>query len=127
MKRLFSIFALLLVFCAPAFALSDAEYLKWKKNSREFREADKSMSESYNSCKKILPSSDFKAIHDEQIEWIKLGRDERAKEIMDDKGCSCLEAYTKATEERDHELYHNIQMYELWYTQTYGDLPPSMK
>ena len=85
------------------------------------------MSESYKSCKKILPSSDFKAIHEEQNEWVKSGRDERAKEIMDDEGCSRLEAYIKATEERDHELYHNIQMYELWYTQKYGDLPPTMK
>ncbi|MBQ7593907.1 MAG: hypothetical protein IJU48_06090 [Synergistaceae bacterium] len=127
MKRLLSVFALLLVMYVPAFALSDAEYLKWKETSSEFREADQSMSESYSSCKKVLPSSEFKGIREEQLEWIKSGRDERAQEIIDEEDCSRLEAYIKATEERDHELYHYIQMYEMWYTQKYGDLPPTMK
>lgn len=127
MKRLFSILVFLFLFCVPAFALSDAEYLKWKKNSAEFREADELMSESYNSCKQILPKSKFKVIQQEQREWIKSGRDERAEEIMENEGCSRLEAYIKATEERDDDLYHHIQMYELWYTQKYGRLPPGME
>lgn len=127
MKRFISTLALIMVLCVPAFALSDAEYLKWRKTSAEFREADDSMSDSYNSCKKVLPSSDFDGICDEQREWIKSGRDERAEEIMKEEDCSRLEAYIKATEERDHELYHNIQMYEMWYVEKYGDLPPAMK
>ena len=127
MKRLLSVLGLLLVLSVPAFALSDAEYLKWKKNSAEFREADKNMSESYISCKNILPRSDFETVQREQREWIRSGRDERAEEIMEDEGCSRLEAYIKATDEREYDLYHHIQMYELWYTQEYGRLPPSME
>ena len=108
MKRFISTLALIMVLCVPAFALSDAKYLEWKKTSAEFRDADESMLDSYNSCESVLPSSDFKEIREEQREWIKSGRDERAEEIMKEEDFSRLEAYIKATEERDHELYHNI-------------------
>ena len=37
MKRLILALALITVLSVPTFALSDAEYLKWKKNSKEFR------------------------------------------------------------------------------------------
>lgn len=126
MKRLFSVLTLLFMLYVPAYALSDAQYLEWKKSSAEFREADEEMTDSYKSCKNILPESDFNEIRDEQREWIKSGRDERAREIIDNEGCSPLEAYIKATKERDYELYHYIQTYELWYTNKYGELPPGM-
>ena len=37
MKRLVSIVAVVLVFAVPAFALSDAEYLRMKKSSADFK------------------------------------------------------------------------------------------
>jgi len=51
MKRFISIVALVLVFAVPAFALSDAEYLRMKKSSTDFAEADKFLSDAYKNVK----------------------------------------------------------------------------
>lgn len=110
MKRLMSIVAVVLVFTVPAFALSDAEYLRMKKSSADFAEADKFLSDAYNNVKNAMPRSEFASIKEEQREWIKSGRDEAARALMNE-GYSKIEAYTKATEERGEELYHIFQMY----------------
>ncbi len=110
MKRLMSIVAVVLVFTVPAFALSDAEYLRMKRSSAEFAAADKFLSEAYNNVKNVMSRSEFASVKEEQREWIKRGRDEAARAFMDD-GYSRIEAYTKATEERGEELYHIFQMY----------------
>ena len=110
MKRLLSIVAVVLVFAVPAFALSDAEYLRMKKSSADFAEADEFLSDAYNNVKSVMSRSEFASIKEEQREWIKSGRDEAARAFMDE-GYSKVEAYTKATEERAEELYHIFQMY----------------
>ena len=112
MKRLFLIFTLIFVFCVPAFALSDAEYLRMKKSSAAFAEADEFLSDAYNNVKSVVPGSVFKEIREEQREWIRVGRDEAAREYMND-GYSKIKAYTKATDDRAEELYHIFQMYML--------------
>ena len=110
MKRLMSIIAVVLVFAVPAFALSDAEYLRMKKSSANFAEADEFLSDAYNNVKSVMSRSEFASIKEEQREWIKSGRDEAARAFMNE-GYSKMEAYTKATEERAEELYHIFQMY----------------
>ena len=110
MKRFMSIIAVVLVFAVPAFALSDAEYLRMKKSSADFAEADEFLSDAYNNVKSVMPRSEFASIKEEQREWIKSGRDEAARAFMRE-GYSKVDAYTKATEERAEELYHMFQMY----------------
>ncbi|MBR1486872.1 MAG: hypothetical protein IJ597_06420, partial [Synergistaceae bacterium] len=60
MKRLISLAALILILTAPAFALSDSEYLEMKKTNKAFAEADKSLTEAYSKAKGTMPNSDFK-------------------------------------------------------------------
>lgn len=98
MRRLFTVIAVLLIISAPAFALSDAEYLRMKKNP-EFAEADSELTEAYNEAKEILDKSEFAAFRQDQRDWIAKQRDVRAKTFMED-GYSRGEAYTKATLER---------------------------
>ena len=105
MKHLMSIVAVVLVFTVPAFALSDAEYLRMKKSSADFAEADKFLSDAYNNVKNVMPRSEFASIKEEQREWIKSGRDEAAQDFIDD-GMTRTEAYTKVTEMRAYDLHH---------------------
>ena len=105
MKRILSAAILTLILAGSAFGLSDKEYKQMMKSSKAFREADKFMNECYKECKQTLPSSDFKTVQAEQLEWIKSGRDEEAKSFIDD-GMKRADAYAKVTEMRAHELHH---------------------
>ena len=98
MRRLFMVIAVLLVISAPAFALSDAEYLRMKKDP-EFSAADRELTEAYNEAKEILDKSEFAEFRRDQRDWIAKQRDVRAKTFMEN-GYSRVEAYTKATLER---------------------------
>ena len=69
MRRLLMVITVLLVISAPAFALSDAEYLRMKKNP-EFAAADRELTEAYNEAKKVLDKSEFAAFRQDQREWI---------------------------------------------------------
>ncbi len=110
MKRILSALLLVVVLAGSAFGLSDKEYLKMKKNSRAFREADAFLTECYNECKDTLPYSEFKKVQQEQREWLKSERDELARDFMDD-GYSRTEAYTKVTEMRADDLHQICVMY----------------
>jgi uncharacterized protein YecT (DUF1311 family) len=102
MKKKFGVFmavALVLLFAASAFALSDAEYLKMKKNSPAFARADKALGQAWKEVQKVLSKSDFNRLKNEQKKWIAKGRDDEAEAFMDD-GMSRVEAYTAATEHR---------------------------
>ena len=86
------------MFAVSALALSDAEYLKMKKSSADFAEADKFLSDAYNNVKNVMPHSEFANIKEEQRKQISSGRDEAALALIEE-GSSKIEAYTKATEE----------------------------
>ena len=98
MKRLIAVIAIILVFAVPAFALSDAEYLKMKKDPK-FAAADKELTRAYNEAKKSMTKEDFAEFKKDQRQWIARDRDVRAKTFMED-GYSKVEAYTEATLER---------------------------
>ena len=59
MKRLLFVLTLMLVLSAPAFALSDAEYLRMKKSSKFFADADMFSSDAYGNVKDVMPRSEF--------------------------------------------------------------------
>ncbi|MBR0316281.1 MAG: DUF1311 domain-containing protein [Synergistaceae bacterium] len=103
MKRLSAVFMFLLLTVSTAFALSDAEYNKMKKNSKEFARADKNLTQVWNRLRKQLPAKDFEKLKKSQRSWIKSGRDENAKEYINE-GYSRVEAYTIATKDRVIEL-----------------------
>ncbi|MBQ3763781.1 MAG: DUF1311 domain-containing protein [Synergistaceae bacterium] len=103
MKRLISVFILMFLIALPAFALSDAEYLKMRKSSSDFARADKRLNQVWSSLKKSLPKTVFSVLERSQAEWVKTGRDDEASAYMDD-GYSRMEAYTMATNARADDL-----------------------
>ena len=102
MKRVI-IAVLLLVLAVPAFALSDSEYLRMKKNNADFARADRRLTQVWRDLKVSLPRSVFAELQDLQNDWIFGGRDEAAERYMDE-GYSRAEAYTMATSDRADEL-----------------------
>ena len=110
MKRIISAAVLTLILAGAAFGLSDKEYIRMKKSSRAFREADEFMTECYEECKDTLPYSQFREVQKEQREWIKSGRDEEAQIFIED-GMTRIEAYTKVTDMRADTLHHYCVIY----------------
>ena len=111
MKKFLSILALLIFISAPAFALSDAEYLKMKRNNQSFARADRKLTNTWNKLKKSLPEDAFEQLQKNQREWIKKGRDDDAKKYIKE-GYSRTEAYTFATNDRANKLPDIAAMYE---------------
>lgn len=103
MKKLFASIALLLVMAGSAFALSDAEYLRMKKNNADFARADKRLTQVWNKLKASLSRRAFSELQDLQKDWIAYGRDEEAENLMRE-GYSRAEAYTMATSDRADDL-----------------------
>ncbi len=99
MKRFVYALALIFLLTAPAFALSDEEYLKMRKSNSDFARADKKLSQVYSRLKSKLPKRVFAELQKSQREWVSSGRDEAAAALMND-GYSRLEAYTIATNDR---------------------------
>ena len=99
MKRIIAVFALVLLTVGSAFALSDAEYLRMRKNSVAFARADKTLSNVWTNLKKSLPKNLFAELQKNQREWIASGRDDAASNYME-QGYSRVEAYTMATNDR---------------------------
>jgi len=103
MKKFLSVLALLILISAPAFALSDAEYLKMKRNNQSFARADRKLTNTWNKLKKSLPDYVFEELQKDQRQWIKKGRDDAAKSYIKE-GYSRVEAYTLATNDRANKL-----------------------
>lgn len=102
MKKIISVLALIVLMAAPALALSDAEYLKMKKN-QSFARADRKLTNTWNRLKKTLPEFVFQELQKNQRAWIKNGRDNDAKQYIKE-GYSRVEAYTMATNDRANNL-----------------------
>ena len=103
MKRFVSALMLALLLCAPAYSLSDSEYLRMRKSSADFARADKRLNQVWARLKKSLPKNVFTQLDKLQREWIKSGRDDDAAALMDE-GYSRVEAYTMATNDRADSL-----------------------
>ncbi|MBQ3455113.1 MAG: hypothetical protein IJG36_01630 [Synergistaceae bacterium] len=103
MKRLLSAVLLTLILAGSAFGLSDREYLKMKRSSKEFARADRNLTRVWNRLEDRMPGWAFKILRDEQRDWINGWRDEDARMYME-KGYSRVEAYTMATDDRAEYL-----------------------
>ena len=103
MKRFFAALLMMMMMISPAMALSDAEYIRMRKSSADFRAADKRLNQVWAGLKKSLPKKIFSRLDKLQREWIKSGRDEEAEALMND-GYSRMEAYTMATNDRADSL-----------------------
>ena len=95
MKRFLSAVLLTLILAGSAFGLSDREYLKMKRNSRDFARADRRLTQVWKRLQDRMPGWAFKILREEQREWIDGWRDEDARMYME-KGYSRIEAYTMA-------------------------------
>ena len=132
MKKFFSVLALLILVAAPAvglrpaFALSDAEYLKMKRNSQSFARADRKLTNTWNKLKKSLSEDAFEDLKKNQREWIQKGRDDDAKKYIKE-GYSRTEAYTFATNDRANKLPDIAAMYEEDDIQTEPGFPLNSK
>ena len=103
MKKTFAVIALVLLTACSAFALSDAEYLRMKRNSVAFSRADRKLSQVWGQLRKSLPKHVFYQLQEYQREWIASGRDIEAQGFIDE-GYSRIEAYTMATNDRAEAL-----------------------
>ena len=112
MKRLISVLTLIFLLAAPAFALSDSEYLKMKRNNRDFARADRALTRVWKNLKEELDPEAFDLLQKNQREWIKTGRDNQAKAYIKE-GYSRVEAYTMATNDRDKALPELAEDYRL--------------
>lgn len=109
-RRLISVLAVMLVISVPAFALTDSEYLKMKKDP-EFAAADRELTRAYNEAKRVMSKSEFDGFRKDQRQWIAKQRDVRANTFMED-GYSRVEAYTKATRERAEGILARVHIIE---------------
>lgn len=84
MKNL--VFALLatVLFCAPAYAMSEAAFQKLYNSSPVLQKADKQLNRTWKEVSKSVPKRNMKYLKEAQREWIKYGRDEIAQEYMDE-------------------------------------------
>lgn len=103
MKRFVSALALIFLLTVPAFALTDAEYLKMRKSNSDFARADRNLNQAWSKLKRSLPKSVFNKLDKLQREWVKSGRDEEAASLMNE-GYSRMEAYTMVTADRADSL-----------------------
>ena len=99
MKRFLAVITLIFLLAVPALALSDAEFIRMKKNNADFARADRRLSQVWNRLRKELPKRVLNVLRDEQRDWVEYGRDEDAKAYMEE-GYSRVEAYTMATSDR---------------------------
>ena len=120
MRRLISVLAFMLVISVPAFALSDAEYLRMKKNP-EFAAADRKLTVAYNEAKRVMSKSEFDSLRKDQRQWIAKQRDVRAKTFMED-GYSRVEAYTKATLERAEGILARLHVIQTCVIDDVGEI-----
>ena len=120
MRRLISVLAFMLLMYVPAFALSDAEYLKMKKDP-EFAAADRELTRAYNEAKRIMSKSEFDSFRKDQRQWIAKQRDVRAKTFMED-GYSRVEAYTKATLERAEGILARLHVIQTCVIDDVGEI-----
>ena len=91
MKKISFAIALALVFCAPCYAISEAEFQKLYKSSAALRKADKLLNETWKDVNANIPAKERKDLLKFQREWVKKGRDETAEEYLRegyDKACA---------------------------------------
>lgn len=119
MKRIVSALLLAVLFTGSAFGLSDREYRQLKRESRLFAGADETLTEVWHGIEDQvtrLERSAFDELRDEQLEWIRSGRDRVARRYMRN-GASKDVAYANATYDRVRELKE-------WETQMFSNVEP---
>ena len=104
MKKFFLAVLLVAVLCTSAFALSNKEYGRLLRESREFYEADQSLNQVWNELKDELSARQFARVKQDQAQWVKNGRDSYAKRMMRRESYSKAEAYAEATRVRARYL-----------------------
>lgn len=119
MKRFLSALALIMLLCVPAFALSDGEYLKMKKDPA-FKTADGHLSKAYSQAKTSMSKTAFEKLKDEQRQWVTDGRDKEAKSLIRD-GYDKLDAYTQVTRRRACEIYSKIPLSAISFSASVND------
>ena len=106
MKRLLAALTLILALYVPAHALSDEDYIRFKRNPA-FAEADRSLASAYNDAKDAMTHSDFEELRESQREWLDSGRDREARRLMRED-YSRVEAYTEVTRRRTDYIRREI-------------------
>jgi len=108
-KRLISFCALIFVvmFYSSAFALSDAEFQKLKKDP-DFAAADKKLNRVYKEVQASMSKSEFEKVKRGQLQWINSERDKEVKKLLSEGNFSKAEAYTTVTLDRARKLYGEI-------------------
>ena len=106
MKRLLAALALILALYVPAYALSDEDYIRFRRNPA-FAEADRSLASAYNDAKDAMTHTAFEDLRESQREWIDYGRDREARRLIR-QNYSRVEAYTEVTRRRTAYIRQQI-------------------
>lgn len=93
---------LLLALPFSAFALSDADYKRFAKESPAFAAADKRLVQVWEKLRKALPKKDYENLLIEQRDWLQRKRDIEAKAESD--APTLAAAYAAVTERRSAAL-----------------------
>lgn len=87
------LFLVLMFFASPLYAMNEAEYQRLVKSWPAFAKANEDLNETWKVYTSGLKKADKSFILKSQRQWIKTGRDEEARELMDEghsKGCAYL-------------------------------------
>lgn len=105
MKNIIFIIISILLLNIDVFAMTEDEFSHLKNTYPKFDEADQLLIKNWNEAKKLKDDNPDKwnILKSDQIEWIKTGRDQRAKELIN-SGLDYNKAYTQATNERSNYL-----------------------
>lgn len=98
-KFLISVFFGALFTPTAVYSLTMADYQDMYKNSQYFHDADDEMALAWKNANLSLSAKDKRLLLQQQREWLKNGRDEEAKDLMD-KGFSKECAYARVAKRR---------------------------
>ncbi len=88
----------------PAFALSNAEYEAFSKESPAFAQAEEKLGAAWEAFSAAASREEFAAVLKEQREWIRKTRDSEAAGLVKSAKLSRAEAYARTAAERAGKL-----------------------
>ena len=114
-NRMKRFYVLVLFFCffnifPPAYCLDDTTYLKYKKASSEFRDAEKHLNSKWKQLKSILNKAEYQDLLKDQRKWLK-NRDDLADKLIQEKRFSEVDAYSEITNMRCDYLSNIINLH----------------
>jgi uncharacterized protein YecT (DUF1311 family) len=88
----------------PVRAQTDEEHAALRRESPEFNQAERELSDTWKALTQALPDAERKALVESQRTWIRTGRKQYAQEEARARGVSLVQGYVDSTRERTRML-----------------------